>query len=364
MSSSSSNSNGIIGGIWPSWYADKKPPSCIPALDYTHVFYAFVNPDPAANFTVKITPDDGSLMLKFTGHLHSKNSSVKAFLGTGGAGKVGKEAMPAMTCKQKNRRYFIESIIKAARKYNFDGVNLGWEFPEGKEGMNNLVSLLTELRAAVDQEDHPTGKAKLGISISVFFAPDLRLKSSRRYVQYPAETIAAKVDFVNVMCYDYAGYWDTSCTGSIAALKNKSGGKYCTSYGIQEWIKAGVPSKKLVMGLPLYGRTWKLRDQSNNGIGAPAVGIGPQDGSTEGYMLYHNVVAFNKTKNATEVYDNKTESYYSYSGTDWISYDGVKSVKAKVKYAKDQNLGGYYFFSIGQDSQKDLSKAASEAWRN
>ncbi|KAI3962265.1 hypothetical protein MKW92_015863 [Papaver armeniacum] len=355
----SSSSNGIIGGFWPSWYAEAKPPSTIPTSRYTHVFYAFVNADPRAYFTLKITPTAKRLMIEFTRHIHTNNSLVKAFLAIGGAtdGKGKNEAFSGMACKQKNRGYFIQSTIEVARKYGFDGVNLDWEFPRGETGMNYLASLLTELRVAVDEEALQTGKTRLGISISVFFAPDLSLMSSKCTL-YPAAVIASTVDFVNVMCYDYAGHWDKSRTGSIAALNNKSDGRYCTSYGIQEWIKVGVPPEKLVMGLPLFGRTWELKDHNNNGIGAPAVDTGPQDGKhTIGYMLYHSVVTFNDTRNATEVYDEETVSYYSYSGTDWISYDGVKSIEAKVKYAKEQRLGGYFFWAVGQDSRDTLSTA-------
>ncbi|KAI3973715.1 hypothetical protein MKX01_031135 [Papaver californicum] len=355
------SSNGIIGGFWPSWYAEERPPSSIhnKPFHYTHVFYAFLNPNPAANFRLEITLEHDKLMKEFTHHLHSGSSTVKAFLAIGGATDEGPEnsAFAAMACNQNNRTSFIQSTIEEARRYGFDGVNLGWEFPYGEDGMNYLASVYKELRLAVDKEALRTGRTKLGISASVFFAPNLRLMSSRCRV-YPAEAIASNVDFVNVMCYDYAGHWNTSCTGSIAALNNIKGGKYCTSYGIKEWINAGVPPVKLVMELPLYGRTWKLKDPNDNGIGAPVVGVGPQDDEyTIGYKLYHNVVIFNDKYKAKKVYDDKTGSCYSYSGTDWISYDGVKSIQAKVKHAKEKSLGGYFFFPIGEDNPNELSTA-------
>ncbi|MFS7935288.1 putative chitinase [Helianthus anomalus] len=77
------------------------------------------------------------------------------------------------------------------------------------------------------------------------------------------------------------------------------------------------------MGLPLYGRTWKLKNPSVHGIGAPAVGLGP---GNEGAMLYSEVHEFNGQHNAKVVLDTQTVSYYSFAGTSWIGYDGVRSV--------------------------------------
>ncbi|CAL5328055.1 unnamed protein product [Camellia sinensis] len=57
------------------------------------------------------------------------------------------------------------------------------------------------------------------------------------------------------MCYDYHGSWDTSAMGAQAALFDPNS-NITTSYGLWSWIKAGLPPSKLIMGLPLYGRTW------------------------------------------------------------------------------------------------------------
>lgn len=46
-------------------------------------------------------------------------------------------------------------------------------------------------------------------------------------------------------------------------------------------------------------------------------------------------------KNASEVYDEETVSTYLYAGTDWIGYDGPISTGNKVKFAREQGLGGY-----------------------
>ncbi|MCL7034728.1 hypothetical protein MKW94_017317 [Papaver nudicaule] len=302
-----SNSNEIIEDYWPFLCVSSTPPSS-KSRSYCTLFYPAVlffvyligmqivnTPDSDANCTLRITPDDERVMREFTGHLHSENRSVKAFLAIGGAGKNAEKAMSAMACEQINRRVFIRSAIEVARNYDFDGVDLDWEFPSDKiGGMNHLAYLFTELREAVVEEARQTGKSRLEISAAVYFNPDLELESSEGR-RYPTEEIVNNVDFVNVLCYDYAGFWDTSRTGSLSAIYHENS-PYCTSFGIRKWKEAGLPPKKMVMGLPLFGRTWKLiRDEDNNGgIGATAVGTGPEDSAQDkGCMLYRNVVTFN-----------------------------------------------------------------------
>lgn len=149
------------------------------------------------------------------------------------------------------------------------------------------------------------------------------------------------------MCFDYHGSWNTSQTGAPAALYDPTS-KISTSYGIESWIAAGVPAEKLVMGMPLYGRSWELKDTSENGIGAPAVAVGPGE---QGVMVYSGIVEFNTNNNATVVYDARVVSAYSYAGTSWIGYDDPRSVAAKVEFAKARKLGGYFFWALGYDDK-------------
>ncbi|KAH6770314.1 Glycosyl hydrolase family protein with chitinase insertion domain-containing protein [Perilla frutescens var. hirtella] len=64
----------------------------------------------------------------------------------------------------------------------------------------------------------------------------------------------------------------------------------------------------------------------------------------------------------TVVFDATTVSTYSYVGTDWIGYDDTTSIEHKIKFAKAQGLGGYFFWALGDDSNWTLAKTASAAW--
>ncbi|KAK4753881.1 hypothetical protein SAY87_001985 [Trapa incisa] len=188
------------------------------------------------------------------------------------------------------------------------------------------------------------------LTAAVYFASDFFL--SDVYRAYPAGSIARNLDFINAMCYDYHGSWNTSATGAHAAFYDPTS-NVSSSYGLSSWVRAGVPRSKVIMELPLYGKTWKLKDPNINGVGAPAVGVGPGD---VGILFYYQVVAFNRDNGAKVVFDRATVSSYSYAGTTWIGYDDVTSTTTtKIMLAKNMGLGGYFFWALSYDVDWQIS---------
>ncbi|KAF8376799.1 hypothetical protein HHK36_031532 [Tetracentron sinense] len=267
------------------------------------------------------------LLLSLPPTLHAKNPPAKAFLSIGG-GNASPYTFSNLASSLSNRASFIKSTIEVARKYGFDGLDLDWEFPVTQQDMSNLSTLFAEWRTTVEKEASTTGRPRILLSAAVYFASYFLLTDVS--LTYPGDAIRDFCRFVSPMCFDYHGGWNTTVSGEHALLYDATS-NISTSYGIQSWIKASVPAKKLVMGLPLYGWTWQLKDPSVNGIGAPAVGTGP---GILGIMHYNDLVDFNVENNAIEVYDEKTVSMYSYSGTNWIGHDGTRSIKSKVEFAR------------------------------
>ncbi|KAE8710473.1 acidic mammalian chitinase-like [Hibiscus syriacus] len=311
----------IKGGYWSSWLAYSLPPSSIPTSYFIHVFYAFVGID-ATSDSLSITQPDDQWMGNFTATLHAKKPPAQAMLSIGGANS-GPGTFSNMVSNGNNRAAFINSTITTARKYGFDGLDFDWEFPSNPSDMSNLSILFKECRKAVESEAADSGKPPLLLSAAVFFASWFFIDTPRAY---PAEAIAKYRDFVNPMCFDYHGSWDTSVTGEHALLYDKTS-NISTISGISSWIDAGVPPRKLVMG---DATLWKIM-------------------GTEGPKKPCDIVAYNDEHHASVVYDGDTVSEYSYSGTDWIGYDGPTSVEKKVEYAKTNDLGGYFFWALGYD---------------
>lgn len=339
----------IKGAYWRSSEAQRFPPSSIPANYFTHIFYATVVIDDRTN-KLSVSTAEGQLMDDFTSKLHQKK--LKCVLSIGLA-TTNPNSLSSMARTPDGRATFIQSSIDTARKHGFDGLDLYWKYPGSAEDMRDLSSLFLEWKGAIKGESSDPN-TQLSLSAVVYFAAN-KFFPLNNNIPYPFQAIINYVDFVNVVCYDYCGFGseDTKKTAENALLYDQPG-KKSTDFGISSWIKhAKVPVEKLVMGLPLYGRTWSLADPNENGIGAPAVRFGLGNGVLE----YDAILQFNNNEGATVKNDESTASAYSYSGMDWIGYDNPISVGTKVQYASTNKLAGYFFWAIGMDSKYALPAA-------
>ncbi|KAM3270048.1 hypothetical protein P3S67_029954 [Capsicum chacoense] len=345
------SSKGVRGAYYPSWAFSTFPPSSIDTSLFTHIYYAFLVPN-NTTFTFDIDDETSTLLYNFTSTLRSKRPVVKTLFSVGGGGE-GPARFSRMASTSASRLSFIKSSIEVARKYGFDGFDLDWEFPQNNKDMENLAILLDQWRVEVQKESWKTRRPQLLITAAVYFSVDFFLWGEFR--SYPVPSINKNLDWINLMFYDYRGSWDTSATGAQAALFDTKS-NISTSYGLSTWIKAGALRSKLIMGLPLYGRTWELKDPNVDGIGAPAVGVGPGD---EGTMTYREIEKFNEENNAKVVYDSATVSAYSVAGTSWIGFDDTKSVATKLRYAQAQRLRGYFFWAVAGDKDWKISRTGN-----
>lgn len=65
------------------------------------------------------------------------------------------------------------------------------------------------------------------------------------------------------------------------------------NFSINYWIEKGAPSRKIAMGVPLYGQAFELSDTKNNGLNARAPGPGKAGEHTRsaGFLAYYEVSA-------------------------------------------------------------------------
>jgi len=97
-------------------------------------------------------------------------------------------------------------------------------------------------------------------------------------------------------------------------------------------VKLGAPAEKIVIGMPMYGRSFTLADLSKFDIGSPASGGGQAGAYTAeaGFMAYYEVCDFLQEDNTTLVWDNEQQVPFAYRDDQWLGFDDERSLKTKV----------------------------------
>ncbi|XP_059291360.1 class V chitinase-like [Lycium ferocissimum] len=350
---SNGQNNDIKGGYWLR--DSGLPLNNIDSTLFTHLFCAFADLNSQSNQLI-IKPEDQDSFRQFTSTVQQKNPSAKTLLSIGGGDAPNKRAYGVMARTPNSRKSFIDSSIRLARQLGFHGLDLDWEYPESATDMTNFGILLNEWRTAINTEARNSGRAPLLLTAAVFYSPRVN------NLDYPVPSVARNFDWINLMAYDfYAPNWSASQTNSHAQLfdpvNHVSG-----SDGITTWIQAGVPTQKLVLGIPFYGYAWQLVNANIHGLRAPASGKSSVSPNNEGSITYSQIQNYIVQSRATTVYNATIVGYYCYSGNTWIWYDDTQSVRNKVTYAKGRGLLGYFAWHIAQDQNWVLSRTASQTW--
>lgn len=112
-----------------------------------------------------------------------------------------------------------------------------------------------------------------------------------------------------------------------------------------------MPHKKIALGLATYGRSFKLSNPSQNGLGARASGGATPGMYTKegGFLSYYEICKMD----LTVVRDNTVKAPYGYVGDQWVGFDDRRSLVLKVNtLIKGKNLLGAMFWSLDLDDFK------------
>lgn len=169
---------------------------------------------------------------------------------------------------------------------------------------------------------------------------------------YKVDELMKYLDFITLMTYDYVTYKDGK-TGLIAPLKTTD--DYNVDTTVKYMIKKGIDTKKIVLGVTTYGRTFKLKDAEKHGLGDFVTGPGDAGLITKkaGKLAFYEICMKTKRDGFKVIRDTtKKIGAYAFLNDQWVSFDDITNLKTKAKYVKDMKLGGVMVKTLDMDDFK------------
>lgn len=343
-----------IVGYYPNWAMYRTPsfkPEQIDGSIMTRVLYAFVDHntegklrliDPWADIDYQTAGDP---QLPYQGNfkqlyeLKKKYPKLKTMLSVGGW--TLSNNFSVMAANPIARKTFAQECVAYCQKYHFDGIDIDWEYPTmadhaGRpEDTTNYTLLLQELYAAAK-----AAKPQLLVSIA---AP----AGEQFYTKIELDKIHQYLDAINIMTYDFAGTWDKE-TNHQANIQTTGKSKYSIDKAINYYLSQGVPAKKIILGIPLYGRSFANAAATPTGLYSTFSGSGK--GTFEpGMAMYYDLK--NRMAEYQEHWDDQAQASYLFNPTtkEFVTFDSEKAFATKCDYIKKKGLGGAMVWELGGD---------------
>lgn len=236
---------------------------------------------------------------------------------------VGNIASKVLTSSDK-REYIIKQLIKYIEIYDFDGINLDFEYIR-KDNIDNYIQFMRELYPLMKER----GKI---LSVDVYVP-------SPWSMYYKRNEMAQTVDYLAVMTYDEHTN-GSEISGPVASRK-------FVEKGVLDMLKE-VPKEKILMGIPFYTRVWKF-EMKNNDLKRKMSNFGMRTGeeyltSRGGILEWDEDVGYYYSK--VEFIENGKPIIYE----SWL--ETIKSIEVKLEIFNESDLAGVALWKRGLEDKK------------
>lgn len=329
------------------YVADADP---LPAIDPAKVDvlnYAFGTLDEQGHIVLRSPHATASLASLVA--LRQRNPRLCIVLSVGGW-SAGHFSEAALT--EAARKRFADDAATLIEQHNLDGLDVDWEYPtlpgghisHRPEDRRNFSLMLEAVRARLDQ----LGKQHKGRHYLLTIAA-----ADNEFVAgIELARVARSLDWFNLMAYDFHNSL-TPSTGHHAGLhpsKFDPPGDRAADKAVKQYLDAGVPASKLVLGVPFYGRAFTDVAPEHNGLQQ-------KYGKFFGAPSWRELVTDYIGKHGYQRYwDEKAQVPYLWNAQTrtFVSYEDPQSLRLKTDFIKAQQLGGAMYWEQSLDKNDEL----------
>lgn len=206
------------------------------------------------------------------------------------------------------RKKVIAKMGEAVKSYGYDGIQVDFEVVPARDA-ENFRTFLADIRKEIGEEKWTT------------VALPARTKTIADDI-YDYQKMAPYVDRIIVMAYDE--HWSGSKPGSVASFD------WCKN--IATYCNKVLPQKKIVMGLPFYGRSWENKNFAK-----------------AWYFSGINRIMLENGK--PEVKRNGTVPYFSFDTTITVTgyFEDTYSIVERLRMYKNMDINRVAFWCLGEE---------------
>lgn len=343
----------IIAYIFPRDHVIQ--PGEVAANKLTRVNYAFANikdgridaesPADAPNFATLVA-------------LKQQNPSLQVLVSVGGWLWSGGFSDMALTPASRAR--FIDSAVAFIRQYKLDGLDIDWEFPGQigagnrfrPEDKENYTLLLRDLRLRFDREQRLLGR-RLYLSVATGAGQDW-LEHTQM------DRVAREVDTINLMAYDFYEPDSDKITGNHAPLYHDPADPKPGSAAdaVRDYERAGVPARRIVLGVPFYGHVWGNVGPANHGLFQPGSDM------PHSFARFQDIGSGMLPQGFTRYWDAASQVPYLYNEQTkvFVSYEDPVSLAVKCAWVRREGLAGIMFWEYTADPSGRLLDTINRAF--
>ena len=329
----------IAIGYYSSWNFFGYTDEMYDTLDIVNLCFAYVTPDCGLNIS--------GLQSYIPKILQAHNAGIRVLLSVQGYSSEGANfSLAASTAS--GRKKLANAMLEFVETYNFDGIDIDWEYPGFNTGRSTAVD--RENYTLLMKEIYTTLKNKDDTYLLTAAIPGGPYLPSR----FDLENTSKYLDYINIMTYDLNA--SGKCVHHTALYSGTGTASNCSiDYSVNYYLDAKVPKSKIIIGIAFYGKSTK---------GNTLAGSGSSYSSITYTKIYQNYI-LPGSSNVKFYYDEECQAPYIVDTINniFITYDNERSIKAKVDYVKDKKLGGVMIWEIGEDMTLNLLKSLYNVYK-